>query len=617
MTSWGSETLIDLIARRTGETPDRIAVTGADDELTYRQLDLIATRLATRLAARGAGPESVIGLCAGRTPKMIAAAMGIMLSGAAYIFLDPAYPPERISFMLADSGVELIVAEPAVGRYLPHEYTTVDIEANDKAGASDFAMRSPVPGNLACLIYTSGSTGKPKGVGIEHRSIMELIGWGRSYFGIDAFRSVLASTSMSFDMSVFEIFAPLSCGGAVHVMRDLLELAETDQAPRLSLITTVPSVLTELVRLSGLPRGIPNIGLAGETLPRQLVHQLYREYDAGQVYNLYGPTETTVYSTAYAVPPDEDGPVPIGKPIAGDRVEIIQTPGAPAREGELNIIGAGVARGYIGRPMLTAERFIPATEGLPGERAYRTGDLVRLREDGNLEFIDRSDDQVKIHGVRIELGEIETVLGTHPSIAQVKAAVRESPLTGLPRLLAYATLRPGAGSVDLTTLREHAATLLPEQMLPSELILLERLPLLPNGKLDRSALPSPAGADPAGADPAGADPAGANPPDGSRAAVPTASATHVLAIWSRLLDRQNIGLDDDFFAIGGDSLTATRAIWELRASLKAEIPLRTIYEHRTVRALSEWLTVSLLPSRRKEDNAGKRRQDQVRRCCQR
>jgi acyl-coenzyme A synthetase/AMP-(fatty) acid ligase/acyl carrier protein len=432
------------------------------------------------------------------------------------------------------------------------------------------------PDNLAYLIYTSGSTGRPKGVMIEHRSAVALVSWAHTVFSAEDLAGVLASTSICFDLSVFELFVPLSRGGTVILAQDALELPQLAAASSVSLVNTVPSAMRELLRLGGLPSSVRTVNLAGEPLPTSLVQQIYAQTGVSQVFDLYGPSETTTYSS-FALRTAE-APATIGRPIANTQLYVLDQHRQPVPigvPGELFIGGEGVARGYLGRPELTAERFIanPFGDG----RLYRTGDLVRYRSDGTLEYLGRTDHQVKIRGFRIELGEIEAALTAHSLIEQAVVVARED-TPGQKRLLAY--LVPTDGLVPSTAeLRAFLRERLPEYMLPAVFMELAALPLTPNGKVDRKALPAPEG----------------RPELEAVYVAPRDEAEAMLAdIWAEVLRLDKVGIHDNFFELGGDSISSIRVISRVRQAFEAEIPIRALFEAPTIAQLAEQVELSAI-----------------------
>ena len=403
---------------------------------------------------------------------------------------------------------------------------------------------------------------------IEHRSAVAFLSWAHDIFTDDDLAGVLASTSICFDLSVFELFAPLTSGGRVILVENALALGQLDHAVEPTLINTVPSVMAELLRLRKFPRSIRTVNLAGEPLTTSLVEATFQHTSALQVYDLYGPSETTTYSThaRRAV----GGIQTIGRPIANTQVYILDSylNAVPVGvSGELYIGGAGLARGYLNRPELTAEKFVPHPfSDNAGARLYRTGDLARYLSDGNIEYLGRLDNQVKIRGYRIELGEIEAVLGQHPSVRESVIVVREdSP--GDRRLVGFVVARSEA-SFDASEVRKYLKQKLPEYMIPSALVLLAALPLSPNGKLDRNALPAP--------NQYGAE------FDKTFTAPRTSIEETLASIWAEVLKLEKVGIHDNFFHLGGHSLLATQIVSRICNVFSIEFPLRTLFEIPTV-----------------------------------
>ncbi|HEY0604260.1 MAG TPA: amino acid adenylation domain-containing protein, partial [Herpetosiphonaceae bacterium] len=437
--------LHSLFEAQAARTPEAIAVVGGAESLTYRDLDRRANQLAHRLQALGVTAETPVGLCLGRTPDLIVGALAISKAGGCYVPLDPAYPQERLALILQDAQVRVLVTQTALRAYLPDlDIPVIDLGQEQLDSQPEHAPSSAVAAdNLAYLIYTSGSTGRPKGVAISHRSAAAFIHWSLATFTADDLAGVLASTSICFDLSIFEIFAPLSSGGSVILAENVLQLAELPAAQRVTLINTVPSAMSELLHLSALPQSVRVINLAGEALRQDLVQQTQAAAPHCRVFNLYGPSEDTTYSTFALVDPQDATP-PIGRPISNTQAYVLDAwlrPVPIGVAGELYLAGAGLARGYLQRPELTAEKFLPNPfahpEGTrPGERFYKTGDLVRYRADGQLEYLGRIDQQVKVRGFRIELGEIETTLRAHPEVREAVVVVNEDTSAGT-RLVAY------------------------------------------------------------------------------------------------------------------------------------------------------------------------------------
>ena len=530
-------------------------------------------RLSRELRRRGVGPDALVGLCVERSPEMIVALLGILKAGGAYVPLDPNYPSERLAFMLADAEVSVLLTQEHLRDKLPVSGARVmcldavwDAPADDENNKAAAAC----PANLAYVLYTSGSTGKPKGVAIEHRSAVALADWARQIFSTEDLAMTLASTSLCFDLSVFEIFVPLSLGGTVRVVENALALTASAEADDVTLINTVPSAMTELLRTGSVPASVRVINLAGEPLPQKLAHDIYRQTAAVQsVFNLYGPSEDTTYSTfARVVPGAEEAP-PIGRPIAGTQAYVLDCCGNPVPAGvpgELYLAGQGLARGYWKRTELTAEKFVPCPFGAePDARMYRTGDKVRWLPDGKLEYLGRLDHQVKLRGFRIELGEIEAVLVALPALRECAVMVRED-TPGDPRLVAY--LVPAAEErPDSAALRAFLKTRLPDYMIPAAFVFLDALPLTPNGKRNRQELPPPERIHAA--------------PENGYAAPRNPLEETLCGIWADVLKLERVGIHDSFFECGGHSLLAMQAISRVQAALGLRASLRLLFESPT------------------------------------
>ncbi|HEX6745681.1 MAG TPA: amino acid adenylation domain-containing protein [Longimicrobium sp.] len=567
-----AECLHELFEAQAARTPDADAVVWGEETWSYARLDARANAVAAELRARGVGPEVRVGVCARRTPALVAGLLGVMKAGGAYVPVDPAYPRDRQTYMLQDAGVAVVLGDEAVAE-CAGDVPVVSLELGERHEAPP---RLAMPGNLAYVIYTSGSTGRPKGVAIEHRSAVAFACWAREVFEPEEFEAVLASTSVCFDLSVFELFVTLAWGGCVVLAENVLELPRLAAAERVRLVNTVPSGLAELVRTGGVPASVRTVNLAGEPLPGTLVEEVYARTGVRRVLNLYGPSEDTTYSTGAEIPRGERMPS-IGGPIANTQAHVVDargrlTPvGVP---GELYLGGAGLARGYWNRPALTAERFVPDPHGgVPGARLYRTGDQVRRGRTGALEFLGRRDHQVKVRGFRIELGEIDAVLRAHPAVLESVTVVRED-APGDRRLVAYVAAKPGA-SADAAALRAHLEERLPAYMVPAAWVWLERLPLSPTGKIDRAALPAPE------APRADAD---------ADYAAPQSELTRAVAgVWAEVLGVEKVGLRSNFFDLGGHSLLALRAQHRLSEVLGRHVPLMQIFRHPTVQSLAEVL----------------------------
>ncbi|HEX2188123.1 MAG TPA: amino acid adenylation domain-containing protein, partial [Longimicrobiaceae bacterium] len=561
--------LHDLFAAQAGRTPGAAALVHGDRVVTYAELDARSARVARALRARGAGPEARVGVCMERTPELAAALLGVLRAGAAYVPLDPAYPRERIAWVLRDAAVPLLLTQRSLAGGLPGEGAEVlcveDVAAGDAAAAGpDGAL----PENAAYLIYTSGSTGTPKGVVVEHRSAVALLEWARGEFAPEELSGVLASTSVCFDLSVFELFLPLAVGGAVVVAENAAGLPRLPGRDRVTLVNTVPSAAAELVRAGGIPGSVRSVNLAGEPLGGALAEALYAA-GVGVVRNLYGPSEDTTYSTWSRVPRGAGREPTIGRPVANTRAYVLDARMEPAPvgvPGELYLGGAGVGRGYLGRPELTAERWVPDPFGAEGGRLYRTGDRARWLPEGELEFLGRTDHQVKLRGFRIEPGEVEAALLRHPGVAEALVVVRED-AAGEPRLAAY--VGAGDAAIPADGLRAHLAGLLPAHMVPADFVLLPALPRTPNGKTDRAALPAPEAAAPE-----------------VWTAPRTETERGLAALWAEALGRERIGARDHFFRLGGHSLLATRVIAAVWERFGVELPLHRVFEAPTLAGMA-------------------------------
>ena len=422
--------------------PDAIALFANELEYSYREVNRRANKLAAELQAHGVGPEVLVAMCSERCAELIIGLLAIQKAGGAYVPVDPEYPPGRVAHMLSDSAAPVLLTQTAVLERLPeHNATVICLDEFDWATTAEHdanVVSEVTDANIAYTIYTSGSTGLPKGVEIEHRNAVALIEWAGQAFAPAEWRGVLASTSVCFDLSVFEIFCPLGLGGRIVLVKDALALPELPAAAGVTLINTVPSAMAELVRIKGVPDSVRTVNLAGEPLSTALVNSIYELGMIERVNDLYGPSEDTTYSTwtlreANATPT-------IGRPLYNTQAYLLDSFGEPVPigvAGELYLGGAGVTRGYRNRPELTAERYVrnPFSDA-PGARMYRTGDQARYRQDGKLEFLGRLDHQVKLRGFRIELGEIETALASHPAVENTVVMARED-REGDKRLVAY------------------------------------------------------------------------------------------------------------------------------------------------------------------------------------
>ncbi len=577
-----AQSIHTLFEAQVARTPSATALWVGHEHLSYQTVNTRANQLAHYLRSRGVGPETLVGVCMERHAELLISLLAILKAGGAYLPLDPAYPAERLAVLLDDARPLLVLTDGV--RPLP---TPADSPALVLAAQQAEIERQPThnptervfAAQLAYLIYTSGSTGRPKGVAITHGSAVALLSWAQQTFSAAELAGVLAGTSICFDLSVYELFLPLSVGGTVILATNTLQIADLPARDAITLVNTVPAVMTEIMALGALPSGVRTVNLAGEPLRRALVEQIYTQSPVERVYNLYGPSEDTTYSTVALIDRTDPQEPSIGVPLPGTQAYILDAAlqlvpvGAV---GELYLGGVGLARGYFQRPELTAERFVPNPFAQPeasGSRLYKTGDLVRYRADGQIEFLGRVDHQVKIRGFRIELGEIEAALLEHPAVRETVVLAREDQ-PGNPHLVAY--VAPKAATPDLASeLRSFLKERLPGYMVPSAFVSLSSLPLTPNGKIDRKALPVP-------------DPEAMS---SSRAYVAPRNATEqaLADIWAKVLNRSQIGSTDDFFELGGNSLLATRVVVQVRTTLHCELPLRLIFESPTIHTLAEAL----------------------------
>jgi amino acid adenylation domain-containing protein len=582
-----------LFEAQAARAPERTAVVFGAEALTYRELDERANRLAHALRALGVGAEERVGICVERSLEMVVAVLGVLKSGGAYVPLDPSHPRERLAYVLGDAGARVLLTQQSVAERLPELLASVErplrLDA-DWPEVSRHPAASPeelaLPGSrLAYTIYTSGSTGRPKGVQIPHRALVNFLSSMRERPGLSADDAVLAVTTLSFDIAGLELLLPLLNGARVIVapaeaVGDGAALADLLKRSGATVMQATPATWRLLLESGWEGEAGLRVLCGGEALPRDLAERLLAR--TGELWNLYGPTETTVWSTVERVG-SGPGPVPLGGPVASTRVHLLDRNGQPVPAGvagELLIGGEGVARGYLGRPDLTAERFVPdpfASE--PGARLYRTGDLMRRRTGGVLELLGRADFQVKIRGFRIELGEIEEVLSRCPEIRRAVAAVRED-VPGDRRLVVYVVPRAAEGADPLVSFdpagpRRFLRERVPEYMVPAAWVVLAELPLTPNGKVDRKALPAPEG-----------------PPAGwGRGFVPprTEAERVVAAVWGEALRLDRVGVQDNFFDLGGHSLLLAQVHRRLRERFASELAVIDLFRYPTVESLALFL----------------------------
>ncbi|MFE9694033.1 amino acid adenylation domain-containing protein [Micromonospora sp. NPDC005806] len=595
-------TLHGLVEEQVARTPDAVALRLEGRSVSYAELNTMANRIAHRLRRTGVGPESLVGVCAERSVELVAGLLGVLKAGAAYLPLDPEYPADRLAFMVADAAAPVVLVQDRLRGVLPDTGATVlalDDEAEWRTEPGDDPAPTATADNVAYVIYTSGSTGRPKGVPNTHRGIVNRLDWMQRTYRLGADDAVLQKTPASFDVSVWEFFWPLQTGARLVLARpgghkDAGYLRDLLTAERVTTTHFVPSMLAAFLAEEGAEAcaALRRVICSGEELPLASAVEFTRRFPGCELHNLYGPTEAAIDVSWWPCRPAELAgltTVPIGGPIANLRLYVLDerlNPVPPGVSGELYIGGVGVARGYHRRPALTAERFVPDPYGPePGARLYRTGDLVRWRppaeptpEDdgaavppsGVIEFLGRIDHQVKLRGLRIELGEIESALREQDGVAEAAVVVRED-TPGDKRLAAYVV-----GLASAADLKAALKQRLPEYMVPAAFVALDALPLSPNGKLDRRALPAPV----------------VTRESAAELVEPRTSTERSLAgIWSEVLGVPTLGIDDDFFDLGGHSMLATQVVARIR---KVELGGRPVgvmdlFQHRTIRDLTEFV----------------------------
>ena len=617
--TWRSAgTVPEQVVRRALASPEAVAVVAGDERLHYGDLATRSAHLARLLGARGVGPESRVAVRMERTPQLVVALLAALRAGAAYVPIDPGYPPARQRQMLEDSGAGWLIIGGSTDAFRsplpPRRGERARVRGADWLddwiaqrgsrapqivgldhfdGAAEASATEPLPvpdpDSLAYILYTSGSTGRPKGVAIPHRGPAALVDWARTAFDATELAALVAPTSVCFDLSVFELFAPLAAGGTVQLVPDALQLPGDAAAP--ALVNTVPSVLEDRLRTTDLASTVATVSLAGEPLRAALVERIFERSRAHRVLNLYGPSEDTTYSTGWTLDrpaaassitadPITAGSIAeptIGRPILGKRSHVcdrrlwLQPLGVV---GELCLSGIGLARGYLDRPAATAEVFVPDPfASQPGGRLYRTGDLARRRSDGELELLGRRDQQVKVRGFRIELEEIETRLLAHPAITLAAVVAQEAAGSAERRLVAWVVTSPDAAP-SAAEIRAHLAAELPHYLVPSRIELVDSLPQTSSGKIDRRALASRPLRELAAAEEALDEP-------------PRGVLEELLAVlWCEVLGVEQVSATADFFALGGHSLLATRLVARLERDLGIEVPVRQVFEAPTVRRLA-------------------------------
>jgi amino acid adenylation domain-containing protein len=590
------EALHQLFEEQVKRNPDAIAVVLSGKQLTYRELNRRANQLAHHLRKLGIGAEVLVGICMERSLEMIIALLGVLKAGGAYVPLDPTYPKNRLEFIVANTRISLILTQRHLIGRLPENSAYLMCDAASEAIAAeneDNPVSATTSDNLAYVIYTSGSTGRPKGVGVTHRGVVRLV-QGANYADLTDEDVFLQFAPLAFDASTFEIWGCLLNGGRLIVFPpytpSLEDLANEVSASGVTVLWLTSALFNAMVDADTKSLNkIKQLLVGGEVLSVSHVRRFLEQLPNCRLTNGYGPTESTTFACCYPITPKEQlvGSVPIGRPIANTEAYVLDdhlNPVPAGVAGELHVGGAGLARGYFDLPALTAQKFVPHPfSEEPGARLYRTGDRVRYLADGNIEFLGRMDHQVKIRGFRVELEEIEAVVKEHHAVREAAVLVREeSP--GEKRLVGYITCRE---PLEIGTLRDFAKAKLPEYMVPSAFVLLDSLPLMASGKLDRQGLPAP----------------GANHRESKRVFVAPRTRTEALIgrIWAEVLKLDEIGVHDDFFELGGHSLLATQIVSRLRDDFRVAVPLRLLFQCPTVAALANQIDSLLCATKETEE----------------
>ncbi|MBC8030245.1 MAG: amino acid adenylation domain-containing protein [Pyrinomonadaceae bacterium] len=575
----------ELFEKQVERSPEAIAVVSKDTQLTYAELNARANQLARFLKRFGVGPDSLVGLCVERSPEMMVGILGILKAGAGYVPLDPTYPHERLSFMMQDANIFVLLTQShLVDSLPPHSGPRLSLDSDWDIIAKERKENTPsraTPENLSYVIYTSGSTGKPKGVMISHRGLVNYLSWCTEAYEVAKGCGAPVHSSISFDLTITSLFSPLMVGRSVFLVADGIEnLVEALLArDNYSLVKITPAhlrALAELMPEDEVAGRVRALIIGGEALNMESL-AFWRTHAAStRLINEYGPTETVVGCSVYEVAADDPvaGPVPIGRPVGNTQLHVLNERLEPVEKGvtgELYIGGDGVALGYLRRRELTDERFIPDPHSKNGHsRLYRTGDLARFNDAGILEYLGRIDSQVKIKGFRIELGEVETILNQHPGVRECAVLASED-ATGEKRLIAYVVRDPQhRGEMD--ELRKFMKAKVPDYMVPTSFVNLESLPLTKNGKVDRQALPAPE-----------------RKTNGCTQKCPskhTAAEQTLMKIWADVLKLDHVGVDDNFFDLGGDSILGT-LILARAAQAGVRISPRQLFQHQTISALSD------------------------------
>jgi len=578
----GSELVHHSIARHALQQPDATALLFDESSLSFGELNARANRLAHRLITLGVRPDMRVGIVMERSLEMVVGILGILKAGGAYLPLDPEYPAQRLAYMVEDSGIELLLSHRATRALIPGQDGLVRLEVDslDVSGEPDTDPQVALHGeHLAYVIYTSGSTGKPKGAAVRHEALRSCMAWMQSTYGLSGDDTVLHKAPFGFDVSCWEMFWPMTSGVRLVIAnpgdhRDPERLVQLIQRHQITTLNFVPSMLQAFLAHPGIEAStrLKHIIVGGEAMPAETQREALRRLSGATLQNLYGPTETTIHVTRWTCRDDGQSLVPIGRPISDTQAWVLDAELNPVPRGvagELYLGGVNLARGYLNKPGLSAERFVADPFG-SGGRLYRTGDLVRWNAEGQIEYLGRIDHQVKIRGFRIELGEIEAQLLAQPTLREAVVVAKQGAAGA--SLVAY--VAPHAGqSVDVAALRESLGRTLPDYMVPKAIVVLEALPLNANGKVERKALPEPEGL--------------------GRAAAYEAPQGHVArtlaAIWSEVLQVAQVGLHDNFFDLGGHSLLLIRAHRLLEDRLQVALPLVNLFKYPTVESLAQWI----------------------------
>ena len=590
---------VELFTKQAEETPQALAVVCEKQHLTYRELDIESNRLAHYLISNGVGAESIVGIYMERSVNMLVGLLGIHKAGGAYLPMDPVFPGERLAFMLEDAKVNIILSESKLAETLPQNDAKVICLDAEKDTISQFSTEKPDRNyeghHLAYLIYTSGSTGNPKGVQIEQHTLINFLISMEIKTGICAKDALLAVTTLSFDIAGLEMYLPLICGAKVVIAKrdeviDGSALMEIINQQYITIMQATPATWRLLIEAGWNGNQDLTVLCGGEALPRDLANQLLDRCQT--LLNVYGPTETTIWSTLERID-SKDGDIYIGKPIANTQVYVVDRAMNPVPvgiPGELLIGGDGLARGYLNLPELTREKFIPDTfSGKKGARLYRTGDLVRFTRDGNMEFVGRMDNQVKIRGFRIELGEIETLLNLDPSIKECVVVAKEV-IAGEKTLIAYIIPVPEQAEETLSSenLRKSLKEKLPDYMIPSSFIFLNSFPMTPNGKIDRKALPMPENI---------------RPQLSTQYTAPSnKTEDSITRIWQEVLHLERIGVNDNFFDMGGHSLLLAQVRSKISNAIHKEVSIMDLFRYPTISTLARFLQTGNQPEPKGNSN---------------